>query len=142
MEKIKSTIQEILKLAGFVDFSVDLDEGNRKLTIFINEGDWFNNWAPRLIGDLSHLTKVLAKKHNTSTVFVDINNYRKERENIIIDLAKAAARKVIITKDEIRLPAMNAYERRLIHIELAARPDVMTESEGEGIERRVIVRPL
>lgn len=142
MEEIKSTIQKVLELAGFSDFSIDLDNENRKLTLFINEGEWLKEWLPRLVGDLSHLTRALAKKHGSQFLFVDINNYRKERENIITDLARAAARKAVMAKSEVRLPAMNAYERRLIHTELAARPDVKTESEGEGVERCVIVRPL
>jgi predicted RNA-binding protein Jag len=37
---------------------------------------------------------------------------------------------------------MNAYERRLIHAELAARPDVKTESLGEGRGRYVVVKPI
>ncbi len=142
MEQIKSTIQKILELAGFSDFSIDLDQENRKITIFINEGDWLKEWLPRLVGDLSHLVRVLAKKQNLETIFVDINSYRKERENIITDLAKAAARRAVITKSEVRLPAMNAYERRLVHTELSARPDVKTESQGDGIDRSVIIHPL
>ncbi|MST04322.1 MAG: hypothetical protein EXS49_02020, partial [Candidatus Pacebacteria bacterium] len=45
-------------------------------------------------------------------------------------------------KSEVRLPAMNAYERRIVHTELAVRPDVKTESSGEGRERCVVIRPI
>jgi len=142
METTKATIQQILELVGFRDFSINSDNEGRKLIIFINEGDWFKNWVPRIISDLNHLTKVLANKNDHSPIFVDVNNYRKERENIIIDLAKAAARKVVMTKEDVKLPAMNSYERRIIHLELATRPDVETESAGEGVGRCVIVRLL
>ncbi|MBI2506918.1 MAG: hypothetical protein HYW00_02165, partial [Candidatus Colwellbacteria bacterium] len=37
--------------------------------------------------------------------------------------------------------AMNAYERRLVHTELAMRPDVTTESVGT-ISRYVVVKPI
>jgi spoIIIJ-associated protein len=127
---------------GFKDFSINLDNEGRKLIIFINEGDWFKAWVPRVISDLNHIAKVLANKNNHNPVFIDVNNYRKERENIIIDIAKAAARKVVITKEDVRLPAMNSYERRIIHLELSTRPDVETESAGEGVSRCVIVKPL
>ena len=76
------------------------------------------------------------------SVFIDVNNYRKEREKIIIELAKAAARKVAATQKEVSLPVMNAYERRLVHLELSSRPDVATESVGEAKERYVVVKPL
>ena len=85
----------------------------------------------------------MAKKRNPeSVVFVDVNSYRKERENIILELARGAARKAAGTKTDITLPPMNAYERRLIHSELASRPDIKTESVGEGKERYVVVKPI
>lgn len=142
MEQIKSVIKQLIELAGFNDFSIDLDEENKKITIFINEGEWFKNWVPRLLSDLNQLAKSLSKKHEAANLFIDVNNYRKERENIITELAKAAARKAVISKAEVKLPAMNSYERRLIHSELATRPDVATESIGQDPERCVIVKPL
>lgn len=142
MKEIKPTIQKVLELAGFNDFSVDFDEKNRKLTIFINEGEWFKEWIPRLVSDFTHIVRVLNRRSESGSIFIDVNNYRGERENIIADLAKAAARKVNMTKGKVRLPAMNSYERRLIHMELAARPDIETESEGEGVERCVVIKPL
>ena len=73
---------------------------------------------------------------------MDVNNYKKERERLITELAKAAARKVLAEKKDVELPVMNAYERRLVHVELAARPDVKTESVGEGTNRHIVVKPL
>jgi spoIIIJ-associated protein len=61
---------------------------------------------------------------------------------LIGELARAAAKKATATKTEISLPAMNSYERRLVHVELAVRPDVKTESAGEGKERYVIIKPI
>ena len=37
---------------------------------------------------------------------------------------------------------MNSYERRIIHVELASRPDVATESVGLGRARYVVIRPI
>lgn len=142
MDQIKLTIQQILQLAGFNDFSLDFDTENRKITIFINEGEWLKNWLPRLVSDFTQIGKVLSKKNQLPNIFIDINNYRKERETIISDLAKAAARKASMTKGEVRLPAMNSYERRLIHTILASRPDVATESVGADPERYVVIKPL
>ncbi len=143
MEQIQEAIQKMLALAGFRDFKVDLEKESRRLAIFINEGDWFRDWVPKLIGDLTHLARLAGRKQGLEqNVFIDINNYRRERERIIIDLARAAARKVMLTRTEVKLPAMNAYERRLIHTELATRPDVTTESAGERSERSVVVKPL
>ena len=130
-------------MLGLNEPGVDFDSENRKITIFANEGDWFKKHLPYLVADLERMINLLTKKHGIEeNIFIDINNYRKERENIIVELAKAAARKVLLTKEEVKLPAMNAYERRLIHMELSTRPDVKSESMGEGRDRYVIVKPL
>jgi len=73
---------------------------------------------------------------------VDLNYYRKERERLIAELARAAAKKASITKEEVALPPMNAYERRLVHVELTTHPELKTESIGVGRERHVIIKQL
>jgi len=56
-------------------------------------------------------------------------------------LAKEIADEVALTKKEKILPPMPAYERRIIHLELAQRPDVTTQSIGQEPERRVVIKP-
>ncbi len=142
-DQFKEQVKKLVEMTGLNEPSVDFDPENRKIIIFANEGDWFKKHLPYVVSDLERLINLLSKKHGIEeTVFVDVNNYRKERENIIVELAKAAARKVQLTKSEVKLPAMNAYERRLVHMELSTRPDVKSESLGEGRDRHVIVKPL
>ena len=142
MENIKQITQKLLELIGLNEPSIEFNQETNKLIVFVNEGEWIKTWLPNLVADFERLINLAGKRNNLPMIFVDINNYRKERENIIVELAKAAARKVLATKQEVRLPAMNAYERRLIHVELSTRPDVRSESAGEGRERCVIVKPL
>lgn len=141
MDELKQTIQKLLELGDFSDFSVETDLEGRRISIFIHDID-LSDFLPKLIWDFEHIVNLVAKKNNLDSFVVDINNYRRERERLIGELAKAAARKVLLNKEQVALPAMNAYERRLIHLELASRPDVKTESAGEGKERHVIVKPL
>ena len=142
MEQVQTTIKQMFELMGISDCAVNCDIEGKKLAIFVNEGEWFKKILPKLILEVEHLARMVAKKNGVENIFIDINNYRKERENIIVELAKASARKALLAKEEIKLPPMNAYERRLIHVELSTRPDVKTESMGEGRERYVVVKPL
>lgn len=139
MDELKQKIEKILELGGF-DFSVDIDGDSSRVNIFIRDEEVQNN-LPKLVLDVEHIVKVMAKKLQIEKVNVDVNNYKKERERIISELAKAAARKVLLEKKEVELPAMNAYERRLVHVELATRPDVKTESVGEDSSRHIVVKP-
>jgi len=142
METIEQKVKKIVALMGLREATVEVDETERRVSIIANEDEWFKKWVPDLVRDMKHLISVMARKDGGEHYFVDINNYRKEREKLIGDLAKAAAQKAVTTKTEVRLPAMNAYERRIVHTELSMRPDIKTESAGEGPDRSVIIKPL
>lgn len=143
MEQIRQTLQKLLTLMGLNEPAVDIDSEGRRVSIFINEGEWLKEWMPRLVHDLGYVARTVGRRVGMDgLVYVDVNNYRKERERLIIEIAKAAARKVLLTKGDVALPPMNAYERLLVHTELATRPDVKTESTGEKKDRCVVVKPL
>lgn len=143
MNQLQDNLKKLIELMGFNDFSVNYEADNNRFLIFINDDSLSKNLLPFLVNNLNHLVKLMVDKiDETSPVFVDINNYRRERENLILELARAASRKAATTREEVALPAMNAYERRLIHLELASRPDVKTESIGEGKNRYVVIKPI
>ena len=135
--------RKIIELMGFDDYTFELDEEHRHGRIFIhNHPSLVKEHLPAILESLNHLVQLVAKKENETPFFFDVNNYRREREELISELARAAARKAVVTKKSISLPAMNSYERRLIHVELAAHPEVTTESAGADRERYVIVKPI
>jgi len=143
MKNLETFVRKLIESMGFDDYTIEVDEEHRHGKIFIH-----NNQAivkenlPLILDSINHLIQLITKKENQPPAFFDVNNYRRERESIIIDLARAAARKTLATKEEIALPAMNSYERRIIHVELASRPDVATESVGLGRARYVVIRPI
>lgn len=142
MKEFQNTIKTLVEMMGFEDFSVHYEEESSRFLIFVNEGDFFKKFLPIFVTNLDYIIKlIVAKSGRGGSVFIDINNYRKERENLILELARAAARKAVSTKQEVNLPAMNSYERRLIHLELSSRPDISTESIGENPNRYVVIKP-
>ncbi|MEK7549030.1 MAG: R3H domain-containing nucleic acid-binding protein [Patescibacteria group bacterium] len=140
MNQLQDSIKKIIESMGFEDFSVNFDADSSRFSIFINDDLISEKNLPEIVDNLDYLIKLIAQKNNIENVFIDVNNYRRKREGLIVELAKAAARKVLAEKKEISLPAMNAYERRLIHLELAGHPDVKTESVGEGRSRYIVVK--
>ena len=74
-------------------------------------------------------------------VLVDIGGYRKEREQKLFDLARRTADRVRFLQEPIPLTPMPAFERRLVHLALSEEEGVKTESEEEGWQRRVVVKP-
>lgn len=143
MDNAEVFIKTILNLIGFKDYRIEIKPEEKKGLVFIYEDQaLLKENLPAIVDAMNHLLQMVAKKQQQEGIFLDINNYRHEREVLIAELAKAAAKKASTTKQKISLPAMNSYERRIVHVELAIHPDVKTESAGEGKERYVIIMPI
>ncbi|HPW34149.1 MAG TPA: R3H domain-containing nucleic acid-binding protein [Candidatus Paceibacterota bacterium] len=142
MNETRELIEKLIKLMGFEDVSVTYIEDSNRYLVFVNDGLFLKRFLAQLINDLEFLVKMILLKKGLGIVYIDINNYRKDREELIIKLAKAAAKKASTIKQEVSLPAMNAYERRIVHSQLTMHPDLKTESIGEGKQRHVIIKPI
>lgn len=120
---------------------IDIDEDHRKISLSI-EDEALDNRVPVVLSALEHLFNLMLAREKESAYVIDLNYYRKERERLIAELARAAAKKAMITKQEIKLPPMNSYERRLVHVEITTHPELKTESEGLGKERHIVIKHL
>lgn len=74
-------------------------------------------------------------------ISVDIQGYRAKREETLRALARRMASKVQRTHRSAALEPMSAYERRIIHSEVATIPGVTTASVGAENNRRVVIHP-
>ena len=74
-------------------------------------------------------------------LFLDVDGYKANRNQSIVDLANKTADQAVKIERNIHLDPMSAYERRIVHTTLQEREDVTTESTGEGEKRHVVVKP-
>ena len=88
---------------------------------------------------LRNLISTYSKDHIVTTL--DIGGYKSNRARQLEILATKTAKEVISTKNPIKLEPMNSFERRIIHEKLSDWRDVYTESEGEGENRAIVVKP-
>lgn len=72
---------------------------------------------------------------------VDVAGYRRRREQSLKSLALHMAERVRTTKQIMTLEPMPPNERRIVHLALAEDSTVITESIGEGENRKVVIRP-
>jgi len=95
------------------------------------------------LAQLQYMVNLLCNKRigEWKRVVVDVEGYRVRREESLIGLAERVARQVSRTRRPMVLEPMPPNERRIIHITLRENPDVMTESNGEGMNRRITVLP-
>ena len=88
------------------------------------------------------LTGLKTRGEGALRLFLDVDGYKANRNQAIIDLANKTAEQAIKIERNIHLDPMNAYERRIVHTTLQDREDVTTESTGEGEKRHVVVKPI
>lgn len=74
-------------------------------------------------------------------VSLDVGSYKEGRKRQLEIIATKTAKEVAFTGIPAKLDPMNSYERRIIHTKLAEWRDVYTESEGDGEERAIIIKP-
>jgi spoIIIJ-associated protein len=83
---------------------------------------------------------VLASTGQRSRFILDVDGYRARRGAELGDLAAAAIESVKASGEPEHLRAMSAYERKLVH-DLVAEAGLVSDSEGEGPRRHVVVHP-
>ena len=145
LEEIKKIIKEFFEKTTFeveIDFSpqedltlpINLKTENPQ--ILIGEGG-------QTLFDIQHLLKAILRRKIEENFYIDldINDYKKRKIEYLKEIARTVADEVSLTKKEKILSPMPAYERRIIHLELAGRQDINTESIGQEPERRIVIRP-
>ena len=96
-----------------------------------------------VLSDIQLLLRKILKKALNKEIFLnlDIDSYKKKKEEYLRDLAQDLADEAVFTKKnkEIAMPA--SFDRRIVHMELERRQDVIVESEGEGEDRHIVIKP-
>lgn len=73
-------------------------------------------------------------------VNIDVADYKKQRAQRLAKTAEEWVKRVKETGEAMELKPMNAADRRTIH-KLAAEWGLVSESTGEGRDRRIVLKP-
>ena len=145
LETIKKTVEEFFTEFGFqVEVSVSPEkEGNVPIDIKTEEAQVLIGQDGQILTEIQYLLKAILRKKIAEPFYinVDINGYKQKKYSYLQELAQSLADEVALSKEEKELIPMSAQERRVIHLELANRQDVVTDSLGEGTDRRVVILP-
>lgn len=96
-----------------------------------------------VLNALQYVCNVIASRQlrNGVRITIEGNNFRKRREEALTRLAENIAEQVRERGEEAVLDALPAFERRIVHQALMNFDGVMTYSEGEEPNRRVVIAP-
>ncbi len=152
MVKTNAEAQEFVKnLLNTIDASYDsietvFDEDSGLTTISVKSKD-----GRLLIGKdgetLNALSTLLHRylesglKENESPISIslDVNDFQKKHIEDIKTKAHMMAERAKFFKSSIELDPMNGYERRIIHTFLEKDKNILTDSTGEGKNRRIVI---
>ena len=140
----KDLLEKILLAMHFEDVTVigNLEDNIIKLEAKVSEKDTgiaIGKAGSTLDAIELIIRKAIDSRRNNVRINIDINSYKKRRDEKIIDLAADTARKVQRSKKSWNLRYMNSYERRLAHEEISKHPNVSSHSEGNDPKRYVVV---
>ena len=147
--QIKSIADELFSFLGIeagIEVSEEEQEGQKVYMVEVTAP----NEAGLLIGahgSTLHATQSflsMAVKQRTGDwvrIVVDIGDWRQKHEDHLSSLAKAAAERARETGEVQQLYNLTPAQRRVVHMALAEEKGVVTESEGEGAARYLVVKP-
>lgn len=72
---------------------------------------------------------------------IDVGDYKKNRSEWLKTLAQETKERVLLDGKEIVIPELKSWERRIVHLLLQDDKDVVSESQGEGRDRVLVIKP-
>lgn len=144
-DELVAILSELLELADLDARAGIAEISGRYVTISLDGRDvsYLVGRRGEVINALQYLMNVMStrKLHNGVRVVLEGNDYRKKRQDVLTKLATQIAEEVAKRGEEAVLDALPAFERRVVHKALSEFPGVVTYSEGEEPNRRVVIAP-
>jgi predicted RNA-binding protein Jag len=106
-----------------------------------NEAELFKENNSELQRNFSHIIKaLLEKKHQYKDLIVDVNGEDKKLIDLTKQKAEIAVERVRFFDKPYEFGYLNAYERMLVHSYLKNTRNIITESQGERRDRRLVIK--
>ena len=90
---------------------------------------------------LQYLLNIVANRYSEKAqrFILDAENFRNRRKKTLQQLATRIATQVIKTRKSVTLEPMSSHDRKIIHMHLQNHPKVKTTSEGEDLNRHIVI---
>jgi spoIIIJ-associated protein len=146
-KEVQKIAKDLFKKIGMdVKFTVNEDKDNEAILLNIETEEE----AGLIIGNrgrnLSAIQLVLGmiyrqRSGDWQRILVNVSDWREKEEERLKGLAQATASRVVETGEPQTLYNLTPSQRRIVHMVLAEEKDIITESQGEGDSRYLVVSP-
>ncbi len=144
-DKLKTLVEELLQKMQvvFTEVKVAKDEADYyHVDIQTPETGLLIGYHGEGIKSLDLMLRLMMYRQEGSQVKIVLNvgDYRQKREESLKMMADHMIARLKEFGDPVTFPALSAGERRVIHLYLQDNSEVETVSEGEGENRRIILK--
>lgn len=139
----KRRLEELVSFFGVnADAAVVESEAGIELEIEADSSGRLIGYHGETLRAVQYLVNQMVQKTGEKRhVYVDVAGYKKARAYSLEKQARETAERVIASGAEAAMPAMNAAERRIVHMALRDLGTVDTDSRGEEPKRYIVVLP-
>ena len=142
VEEAKQFLQKVCEDMGLdVKVGVKVDGKNVTFDLSGDKIALLIGKRGQTLNSLQYLVQLVANRHSKQylTVILDAEDYRRRRNDTLIQLAERMAQKVLKTRKEVALEPMPSYERKVIHTALMKIDKVETYSSGKDPYRHLVI---
>ena len=138
-------LRAVLAGLGVEDFQISVTENDNGCVISLDGENlgFIIGRRGETLDALQYLTGLVANRADNAyyRVTLDIGNYRENREQALVALARRLGAQTARTGRRNSLEPMNPYERRIIHTTVQEMEGVISWSVGSDDRRHVIIGP-
>ena len=137
-----TVLSELLEKMGVqADVELSEEKGSEGLDVLGPElGALIGRGGENLVALQQIVSAITSRKvGRTVHVPVDVEGYRRRREDQLREVALRVAARVRTSGQAVTLEPMLAYERRIVHLAVQEQPGIRTESVGIEPNRRVVI---
>jgi len=138
-------LEELLDIFD-LDGDIDIDVRQGRAYVAISSEDPKSNVSliadPETVEALQELTRlaVQVKTNSFSRLILDVGGSRQKRVEDITRIVTRIIDKVKDQNEAVHMKPMSSYERKIVH-DLVSQAGLVSESEGEGKDRHIVVKP-
>lgn len=144
-EELKKTALKFFSLIGLeVEMETEeIEPGRLVLKLKCETPAKIIGYHGRTLDSLEQILKIILYRTSGKwwELEVDVDGYLEKRKKILEKMASLAAVKAKAIGKPVSLPFLPAKERKIVHLYISKIEGVISESEGEGKERKLMVKP-
>jgi len=147
-EPIEESVRELVdQMLDHLDWDLDVevhgdDPETLRVELYGEDREILVRNRAEVLEVFQYLTnRIFGRALSERRIVVDCEGFRAQKEAELQEIAARVSERVKLSGQEEELASMNPYERRIVHLAVAELEGVTTESEGDGVMKRVVILP-